>query len=151
MGAGRSADPCRAGARRGRHRRTAGGLPRTRQEPGAHGFPAHAPDPDRGHGRGVDRTALDAPPLTVRGAAGPDSSADCTVSGTAEQLYLALWNRLPLSSLQPTGDRAVAALWEETRRSSDREAVGQRRPARTPGGPRRTSPGAPGRPSPAHA
>ncbi|MDF0373862.1 maleylpyruvate isomerase family mycothiol-dependent enzyme [Streptomyces sp. KA12] len=54
-----------------------------------------------------------APPLTLRGAAGPDESADCTVSGTAEQLYLALWNRLPLSSLHATGDRAVAALREE--------------------------------------
>ncbi|QBR05060.1 hypothetical protein D7Y56_03435 [Streptomyces sp. S501] len=44
----------------------------------------------------------------------------------------------------PRGGRRAGA-------GRDREAVGQRRPARTPGGPRRTSPGAPGRPSPAHA
>ncbi|MFJ3705735.1 MULTISPECIES: maleylpyruvate isomerase family mycothiol-dependent enzyme [unclassified Streptomyces] len=53
------------------------------------------------------------PPLTVRGATGLDSSADCTLSGTAEQLYLALWNRLPLSSVDLEGDRSVARLWEE--------------------------------------
>jgi hypothetical protein len=37
--------------------------------------------------------------------------ADCELSGTAEELYLALWNRVPVPSV--TGDRALAALWRE--------------------------------------
>ncbi|CAM5493466.1 hypothetical protein GCM10010256_70010 [Streptomyces coeruleorubidus] len=49
------------------------------------------------------------PPVTTRGAAG---EAECELSGTAEQLYLALWNRAPLPSV--TGDRALAELWRET-------------------------------------
>ncbi|MFB8027170.1 maleylpyruvate isomerase family mycothiol-dependent enzyme [Streptomyces sp. NPDC056465] len=52
------------------------------------------------------------PPHTERGTAGPDTPADCTLSGTAEDLYLTLWNRLPLSSVDLSGDREVAGLWE---------------------------------------
>ncbi|WP_327121244.1 maleylpyruvate isomerase family mycothiol-dependent enzyme [Streptomyces sp. NBC_01341] len=54
----------------------------------------------------------DGPPRTVRGgdAAGP---VDCTLSGTAEALYLALWNRAPLSSVEVSGDAGVATLWAE--------------------------------------
>lgn len=54
----------------------------------------------------------DEPPRTVRGGdtSGP---ADCTLSGTAEALYLALWNRAPLSSVDISGDAGVAALWAE--------------------------------------
>jgi uncharacterized protein (TIGR03083 family) len=48
------------------------------------------------------------PPVTERGDAG---DADCEVTGTAGQLYLALWNRLPLPTV--TGDDALAALWRE--------------------------------------
>ncbi|MGW0190017.1 maleylpyruvate isomerase family mycothiol-dependent enzyme [Streptomyces sp. NPDC003362] len=48
------------------------------------------------------------PPVTVRGG---DGEADCELSGGAEELYLALWNRLPLPSV--TGDRALATLWRE--------------------------------------
>jgi uncharacterized protein (TIGR03083 family) len=48
------------------------------------------------------------PPVAVRDAAG---DADCEVAGSAAQLYLALWNRLPFPSV--TGDASVAALWRE--------------------------------------
>jgi uncharacterized protein (TIGR03083 family) len=48
------------------------------------------------------------PPTTTRDAAG---DADCEVTGTAGQLYLALWNRLPFREV--TGDAALAALWRE--------------------------------------
>ncbi|NUR01509.1 MAG: maleylpyruvate isomerase family mycothiol-dependent enzyme [Streptomyces sp.] len=48
------------------------------------------------------------PPVAVREAAG---DADCEVAGTAAQLYLALWNRLPFPDV--TGDSTVAALWRE--------------------------------------
>jgi len=48
------------------------------------------------------------PPAAVRDEAG---EADCEVTGTAGQLYLALWNRLPLPAV--TGDAGVAALWRE--------------------------------------
>jgi uncharacterized protein (TIGR03083 family) len=49
------------------------------------------------------------PPVTTRGVAG---EAECELSGTAEQLYLALWNRAPLPSV--TGDQALAELWRQT-------------------------------------
>ncbi|WP_328336648.1 maleylpyruvate isomerase family mycothiol-dependent enzyme [Streptomyces violaceus] len=48
------------------------------------------------------------PPVTTRGASG---DAECELSGPAEQLYLALWNRVPLPNV--TGDRALATLWRE--------------------------------------
>ncbi|MFB4426426.1 maleylpyruvate isomerase family mycothiol-dependent enzyme [Streptomyces sp. QL37] len=53
------------------------------------------------------------PPLTVRGAAGLEIPADCTLRGTAEELYLGLWNRAPLSSADRSGDPGVVALWEK--------------------------------------
>jgi hypothetical protein len=34
------------------------------------------------------------------------------VSGPAAELYLSLWNRLPVPTV--TGDAALAALWRET-------------------------------------
>ncbi|MEU6002737.1 maleylpyruvate isomerase family mycothiol-dependent enzyme [Streptomyces sp. NPDC047197] len=49
------------------------------------------------------------PPATVQGEDGP---ADCELSGPAEQLYLALWNRAPIP--QVTGDTALGRLWSET-------------------------------------
>ncbi|MGA5126207.1 maleylpyruvate isomerase family mycothiol-dependent enzyme [Streptomyces pseudogriseolus] len=49
------------------------------------------------------------PPVTTRDAAG---DAECEVSGPAAELYLALWNRLPLPAV--SGDAALAALWRET-------------------------------------
>ncbi|WP_039931882.1 maleylpyruvate isomerase family mycothiol-dependent enzyme [Streptomyces viridochromogenes] len=48
------------------------------------------------------------PPVTSPGASG---EAECELSGPAEQLYLALWNRAPLPRV--TGDKALAALWRE--------------------------------------
>lgn len=52
------------------------------------------------------------PPVTVRGQEA-DTTADCTLSGSADQLLLTLWNRLPLSSVEQTGDRELARLWAE--------------------------------------
>ncbi|MFG2352517.1 maleylpyruvate isomerase family mycothiol-dependent enzyme [Streptomyces sp. NPDC048521] len=46
------------------------------------------------------------PPVTVRRAAG---EAEAELSGPADQLYLALWNRAPVPAV--TGDRALADLW----------------------------------------
>ncbi|MFI9803848.1 maleylpyruvate isomerase family mycothiol-dependent enzyme [Streptomyces sp. NPDC052301] len=48
------------------------------------------------------------PPVTVRAATG---EAEAELSGAADQLYLALWNRVPLPSA--TGDQSLAALWRE--------------------------------------
>ena len=54
------------------------------------------------------------PPQAVRGGTPSEQeSVDCELSGTAEQLYLALWNRLPLSAVTLTGDRGPALLWAE--------------------------------------
>ena len=49
-------------------------------------------------------------PRTERSEEGP---ADCELSGTAEQLYLTLWNRLPLTAVSVTGDAELAQLWRE--------------------------------------
>lgn len=49
------------------------------------------------------------PPVTSRDESG---EAEAELAGPADQLYLALWNRLPLP--QVTGDAALAALWRET-------------------------------------
>ncbi|WP_031512824.1 maleylpyruvate isomerase family mycothiol-dependent enzyme [Streptomyces sp. NRRL F-5123] len=57
------------------------------------------------------RLTADAPPRTERSADGP---ADCELSGPAQDLYLVLWNRLPLTAATLTGDTALAALWRET-------------------------------------
>ncbi|MFJ6613855.1 maleylpyruvate isomerase family mycothiol-dependent enzyme [Streptomyces sp. NPDC091289] len=55
------------------------------------------------------------PPETVRAVGGsdPGDGVDCELSGTAEGLYLTLWNRLPLTALTLRGDRAVARLWTD--------------------------------------
>lgn len=44
---------------------------------------------------------------------GDAGDADCELSGTAEELYLALWNRLPITELRTTGDASLAELWRE--------------------------------------
>jgi uncharacterized protein (TIGR03083 family) len=49
------------------------------------------------------------PPVTTRDAA---LDAECELSGPAEQLYLSLWNRLPMPTV--TGDQTLASLWRET-------------------------------------
>ncbi|MFF8864148.1 MULTISPECIES: maleylpyruvate isomerase family mycothiol-dependent enzyme [unclassified Streptomyces] len=48
------------------------------------------------------------PPVTVRAEVG---AAEAELSGPAEQLYLALWNRAPVPSV--TGDHSLATLWRE--------------------------------------
>ncbi|MFJ6850802.1 hypothetical protein ACIQM3_09740 [Streptomyces sp. NPDC091271] len=53
------------------------------------------------------------PPLTVRGAAALETPADCTLSGTAEELCPGLWNRVPLSSVGLSGGPGAVAPWEE--------------------------------------
>ncbi|MDX3594451.1 maleylpyruvate isomerase family mycothiol-dependent enzyme [Streptomyces sp. ID03-2B] len=57
----------------------------------------------------------EAPPEAVRTAApdAPEDGVDCELSGTAEGLYLTLWNRLPLAALSLRGDRSVARLWTD--------------------------------------
>ncbi|MFE6162741.1 maleylpyruvate isomerase family mycothiol-dependent enzyme [Streptomyces sp. NPDC056486] len=52
------------------------------------------------------------PPATRRGDEGDEGRADCDLSGPAEHLYLALWNRGPFP--QVTGDTTLSALWSET-------------------------------------
>ncbi|WP_405401839.1 maleylpyruvate isomerase family mycothiol-dependent enzyme [Streptomyces sp. NBC_01104] len=54
------------------------------------------------------------PPAAVReDGTAADSPVDCELSGTAEQLYLTLWNRLPLTAVTVTGDADLARLWRE--------------------------------------
>ncbi|MFI8236479.1 maleylpyruvate isomerase family mycothiol-dependent enzyme [Streptomyces sp. NPDC085866] len=48
------------------------------------------------------------PPVTSRDGSG---EAEAELTGPAAQLYLALWNRMPVPSV--TGDPALAALWRE--------------------------------------
>ncbi|MFD3451203.1 maleylpyruvate isomerase family mycothiol-dependent enzyme [Streptomyces sp. NPDC058691] len=55
---------------------------------------------------------VSADPLVVERAVERD--ADCTVSGTAADLYLALWNRAPYEKLQVTGDSSLVELWRRT-------------------------------------
>ncbi|MFE5296204.1 maleylpyruvate isomerase family mycothiol-dependent enzyme [Streptomyces sp. NPDC056632] len=55
------------------------------------------------------RLSQDAP-RTERDADGP---ADCEISGPADRLYLALWNRLPQEAVTVTGDTSLARLWRE--------------------------------------
>ncbi|WP_181787493.1 maleylpyruvate isomerase family mycothiol-dependent enzyme [Streptomyces phytophilus] len=57
------------------------------------------------------RLSPDAPPATERSAIG---LADCELAGPAQDLYLLLWNRLPLDAVTITGDAALAELWRET-------------------------------------
>jgi uncharacterized protein (TIGR03083 family) len=46
----------------------------------------------------------------------PDEPADVTVTGPAETLYLALWNRVPWDALTVTGDDELPAFWGGTSR-----------------------------------
>ncbi|WP_419993220.1 maleylpyruvate isomerase family mycothiol-dependent enzyme [Streptomyces boninensis] len=57
------------------------------------------------------RISSDAAPRTERNADGP---ADCELAGTAQDLYLLLWNRLPADAATVTGDAGLARLWRET-------------------------------------
>ncbi|MFG2824676.1 maleylpyruvate isomerase family mycothiol-dependent enzyme [Kitasatospora sp. NPDC048365] len=48
----------------------------------------------------------------------PDGApaADCVVSGRAHELYLLLWNRLPLERVTAEGDRSLFELWRGSAR-----------------------------------
>lgn len=48
------------------------------------------------------------PPVTSRDGSG---EAEAELSGPADRLYLALWNRMPMPSV--TGDASLATLWRE--------------------------------------
>lgn len=50
-------------------------------------------------------------PRVERGAPG---AADCTVSGPAADVYLALWNRGPYDGLDVSGDAELLELWRRT-------------------------------------
>ncbi|SNR51209.1 TIGR03083 family protein [Haloechinothrix alba] len=50
-------------------------------------------------------------PVTVERSSGP---ADTVVSGTASDVYLALWNRLPLRELDVAGSEELLLRWPET-------------------------------------
>lgn len=50
-------------------------------------------------------------PVTERGGSG---HADCTISGTAMALYLAMWNRGPYEALEVSGDASLLDLWRRT-------------------------------------
>ncbi|WP_030164372.1 maleylpyruvate isomerase family mycothiol-dependent enzyme [Streptomyces sp. NRRL S-813] len=51
----------------------------------------------------------DGPPVTVRDAS---AAPDAELSGPADLLYLAMWNRVPVPHV--TGDGSLVALWRET-------------------------------------
>ncbi|MGW0940101.1 maleylpyruvate isomerase family mycothiol-dependent enzyme [Streptomyces sp. NPDC002666] len=55
------------------------------------------------------------PPVTVREEDGSPvlPSVDCELSATAQELYLTLWNRRPLTALTVTGDPDLARLWRD--------------------------------------
>ncbi|RCV51641.1 maleylpyruvate isomerase family mycothiol-dependent enzyme [Marinitenerispora sediminis] len=54
----------------------------------------------------------DGPLRAERSARQPDA-VDCGYEGTAADLYLVLWNRLPLEAVRITGDAGVARLWRD--------------------------------------
>ena len=46
-------------------------------------------------------------PVTTRLEPGADAAADCTISGSASDIYLALWNRASLDSVSVAGDHTA--------------------------------------------
>jgi uncharacterized protein (TIGR03083 family) len=52
-------------------------------------------------------------PVTERRAAVADTGADCTITGSASDIYLALWNRGSLDALGVSGDRALIEMLRE--------------------------------------
>lgn len=67
-------------------------------------------DAPEGTGDWLLRLSPEAPTLE-RGTAG---AADCEISGSAADLYLALWNRGPYERLSVSGDDALVDLWQRT-------------------------------------
>ncbi|MBO8189748.1 maleylpyruvate isomerase family mycothiol-dependent enzyme [Streptomyces spirodelae] len=52
-------------------------------------------------------------PARAERAAQPPTAPDCEYEGAAGDLYLVLWNRMPLTELKLTGDAKVAHRWRE--------------------------------------
>lgn len=52
-------------------------------------------------------TTSDELPITERVEPGADVAAECTISGSASDIYLALWNRASLDAVSVTGDHTV--------------------------------------------
>ncbi|MEU4208594.1 maleylpyruvate isomerase family mycothiol-dependent enzyme [Streptomyces sp. NPDC026206] len=55
----------------------------------------------------------DATPRTERTTGAPSTAADCTYEGSAADLYLVLWNRLPVAAVKLDGDPTLAHLWRD--------------------------------------
>ncbi|MFE9392190.1 maleylpyruvate isomerase family mycothiol-dependent enzyme [Streptomyces sp. NPDC006784] len=77
-----------------------------------------ASDPRTLHLRATDVagaawTAVLGDPARAERATAPPAAPDCVYEGTAQDLYLALWNRLPLSELTLSGEVSVAHRWRE--------------------------------------
>lgn len=53
------------------------------------------------------------PDAVTAARADRDQPGDATLSGTAHNLYSALWNRSPIEPVAISGDSAVAALWAD--------------------------------------
>ncbi|HEY3483571.1 MAG TPA: maleylpyruvate isomerase family mycothiol-dependent enzyme, partial [Streptomyces sp.] len=68
-------------------------------------------DAPGGGGDWLVRVSAEAP-VTVRDT--PGEPADCTVTGSAEDLYLALWNRGSYDKLTVSGDGDLLGLWQRT-------------------------------------
>ncbi|MEU0630249.1 maleylpyruvate isomerase family mycothiol-dependent enzyme [Streptomyces sp. NPDC005989] len=71
------------------------------------------------------------PPRAVRTDGAPEKGTeeglvDCELTASAEELYLTLWNRLPLAAVTVTGDPEPARIWREN------SAVNWSGPPRTP-------------------
>jgi uncharacterized protein (TIGR03083 family) len=71
----------------------------------------HATDAGEAGGCGDWMVSISKEPAAVARRAGP---ADCVVSGTAAELYLLLWNRLPPENADACGDLSLFQLWRET-------------------------------------
>ncbi|MFG2219892.1 MULTISPECIES: maleylpyruvate isomerase family mycothiol-dependent enzyme [unclassified Streptomyces] len=54
------------------------------------------------------------PPRAARADGTPEEGlVDCELTASAEDLYLTLWNRLPLAAITVTGDAEPARIWRE--------------------------------------
>ncbi|MEU9336095.1 maleylpyruvate isomerase family mycothiol-dependent enzyme [Streptomyces sp. NPDC048290] len=60
----------------------------------------------------VVRLSPEPPVVTRVGDGEPEEAGECELSGPAAQLYLALWNRVPVPAV--AGDTELARLWQET-------------------------------------
>jgi uncharacterized protein (TIGR03083 family) len=67
-----------------------------------------------GGNRGIGRNGADGADGGEGADRGHPGSADCSVRGSASDLYLLLWNRRDRDGLQVAGDPAVLDLWRKT-------------------------------------